>query len=86
MLKKVKTEELNEIFAERYTVAEKIDAIMNMIKTLDRVSFSSLFIDIVSRYEIVCTFLAVLELIRLKQIVARQEKPFGEILIVKAEA
>jgi segregation and condensation protein A len=86
VLKKVKIEELKEIFAERYTVAEKIDAIMNMIKTLDRVSFSSLFIDIVSRYEIVCTFLAVLELIRLKQIVARQEKPFGEILIVKAEA
>ena len=33
VLKKVKTEELKEIFAERYTVAEKIDAIVNMIKT-----------------------------------------------------
>jgi len=86
VLKKVKTEELKEIFAERYTVAEKIDEIMNMIKTHDRVSFSRLFIDIVSRHEIVCTFLAVLELIRLKQIVARQERSFGEIIIVKAEA
>jgi segregation and condensation protein A len=86
VLKKVKTEELKEIFAERYTVAEKIDAIMTMIESRERISFSSLFVDIVSRYELVCTFLAVLELIRLKQIVARQEKPFGEILIVKAEA
>jgi segregation and condensation protein A len=86
VLKKVKTEELKEIFAERYTVAEKIDMIVNMIKTQDRLSFSSLFINVGSRHEIVCTFLAVLELIRLKQIVARQEKPFGEILIVKAEA
>jgi segregation and condensation protein A len=86
VLKKVKTEELKEIFGERYTVAEKIDAIMNMIKTQDRISFSSLFINIGSRHEIVCTFLAVLELIRLKQIVAQQEKSFGDILIVKATA
>jgi segregation and condensation protein A len=86
VLKKVKPEELKEIFAERYTVAEKIDAIMNMIKTSDRILFSSLFINVGSRYEIVCTFLAVLELIRLKQIVAQQEKSFGEILIVKAAA
>jgi segregation and condensation protein A len=86
VLKKVKTEELKEIFAERYTVAEKIDEIMNEIKIHDRISFSNLFLHIVSRYEIVCTFLAILELIRLKQIVARQEKPFGEILLVKAEA
>jgi len=85
VLKKVKKEELKEIFAERYTVAEKIDEIVNKIKTHERVSFSSLFIHVVSRYEIVCTFLAILELIRLKQIVARQEKPFGDILIVKAE-
>jgi segregation and condensation protein A len=86
VLKKVKPEELKEIFAERYTVAEKIDAIMNMIKSSDRIVFSSLFVDVGSRHEIVCTFLAVLELIRLKQIVAQQEKSFGEILIVKAVA
>lgn len=83
VLKKVKTEELREIFAERYTVAEKIDMIVDMIKTRERIPFSSLFIHVGSRHEIVCTFLAVLELIRLKQIVAQQEKSFGEILIVK---
>lgn len=86
VLKKVKTEELREIFAERYTVAEKIDMIVNMIQTQNRISFSSLFIHVGSRYEIVCTFLAVLELIRLKQIVAQQEQSFGEILIVKTAA
>ena len=83
VLKKVKTEELREIFAERYTVAEKIDMIVELIKTQDRISFSKLFVHVGSRHEIVCTFLAVLELIRLKQIVAKQEHSFGEILIVK---
>ena len=85
-LKKVKTEELREIFAERYTVAEKIDLVVNMLKTQDRISFGTLFRDMSSRHEIVCTFLAVLELIRLKQLVARQERAFGEILLMKAEA
>ncbi len=86
VLKKVKTEELKEIFAERFTVAEKIDMIVNLMKTESRVEFAGLFADAGSRHEIVCTFLAVLELIRLKQIVAQQEKSFGEILIVKVAA
>lgn len=85
-LKKVKTEELREIFAERYTVAEKIDLLVNMLKAQDRLSFSALFKDMGSRHEIVCTFLALLELMRLKQLVARQEKAFGEIVLMKAEA
>jgi segregation and condensation protein A len=85
-LKKVKTEELREIFAERYTVAEKIDLLVNLLKTQDRVSFQTLFRDMSSRHEIVCTFLAVLELMRLKQLVVRQERSFGEILLMRAEA
>jgi segregation and condensation protein A len=82
-LKKVKTEELREIFSERYTVAEKIDTLVNLMRSSDRVTFSSLFEGAVSRHEIVCTFLAVLELIRLKQIMARQDGAFGEILICR---
>ncbi len=86
-LKKVKTEELKEIFAERYSVAEKIDTLVNLMRSNDRVTFSCLFEHVASRHEIVCTFLAVLELIRLKQIMARQEGPFGEIVICRvAEA
>ena len=84
-LKKVKTEELKEIFAERYTVAEKIDTLVNMIKTREKILFGELFTGMASRHEIVCTFLAVLELMRLKQLVARQESSFGEIFLMRAE-
>lgn len=86
VLKKVKTEELKEIFAEHVTVAEKIEVVMNRIRSEDRVVFSTLFTGMASRAEIVCTFLAILELIRMKQLVARQERAFGEIMILKAEA
>jgi len=85
VLKKVKTEELREIFAEHVTVAEKIETVVKTLETQDRVTFGSLFSGMASRAEIVCTFLAILELIRLKQIVARQEASFGDIVIVRVE-
>jgi segregation and condensation protein A len=43
--------------------------------------FEELFADAASRTEIVVTFLAMLELIRLKQLRVRQESHFGEIWI-----
>ncbi len=85
VLKKVKTEELKEIFAERFTVADKIEMIVNLMSTTEKVPFSSLFKGMVSRHEIVCTFLAILEMIRLRQVVARQSESFGEIQIMRAE-
>lgn len=86
VLKRVKTEELREIFAERVTVAEMIESVIQRVKREGRVAFSALFSGMASRAEIICTFLAILELIRLQQIVARQERAFGEILIEQAAA
>ena len=85
-LKKIKKEDLTEIFADRFTVAEKIDHIVGLIKAQKSFTLTTLFQDMRHRYEMVCTFLAVLELIRLKQIRARQSAHFGEIEIVPFEA
>ena len=84
-LKKVKKEDLTEIFADRYTVGEKVDLLINLIRTKQRVSLNSLFVGMTHRYEMVCTFLALLELIRLKQVRARQGAHFGEIEVVAFE-
>jgi segregation and condensation protein A len=46
--------------------------------------FSELFAQMASRVEIVVTFLALLELIRLKQVRATQSSPFDEIEIAPA--
>jgi segregation and condensation protein A len=85
-LKKVSQEDLKEIFAERFTVADKIEAITQRLTREDRLSFASLFSEMSSRHEIVCTFLAVLELIRLRQIRAVQDHPFGEILVTRGDS
>lgn len=82
-LKKVKVEEFGEIVDDRFTVVDKIEHVLASVRTQGKVMFSTLFADAASRHEIVCTFLAVLELIRLRQLVAQQDKDFGDIVIAK---
>jgi segregation and condensation protein A len=77
-------EDLREIFGEHFTVSDKIDTILQRIAGGVRLRFSELFGDIASRVEIVVTFLALLELIRLKQVRATQANPFDEIEIAAA--
>jgi segregation and condensation protein A len=79
-------QEFQEIFAERFTVSEKIEAILQRLKKGAALRFSELFGEMVSRVEIVVTFLALLELIRLRQIRATQHNPFDEIQIAPATA
>jgi segregation and condensation protein A len=77
-------EDLQEIFGEHFTVSDKIDTILKRVADGAAVRFSALFGDIVSRVEIVVTFLALLELIRLKQVRAMQRSVFDEIEIAAA--
>jgi segregation and condensation protein A len=74
-----KSEDLREIFEENFTVSDKIDLIMKLMGSDVPLKFTELFASAASRTEIVVTFLALLELIRLKQIRCVQEAPFAEI-------
>jgi segregation and condensation protein A len=79
-------EDLGEIFAERFSVSDKIEQILERIGNGGSVRFSELFGQIASRIEIVVTFLALLELIRLNQVRALQRQMFDEIEIAAAAA
>ena len=74
-------ENLREIFEESFTVADKIDFILKMTSAGVSLKFIELFSTAASRGEIVITFLALLELIRLKQLRCVQPEAFGEIEI-----
>lgn len=85
MLKRVNVkEDMREIFEENFTVSDKIDLILKMIASGVALKFSELFAGAASRTEIVVTFLAMLELIRLKQLRTVQPDVFSEIELVKA--
>jgi segregation and condensation protein A len=74
-----KPENLAEIFEENFTVADKIDLILKMTSSGTELKFTELFTSAASRGEIVVTFLALLELVRLKQLRCVQSEPFAEI-------
>ncbi len=85
ILKRVtEREDLRDIFEDKWTVSEKIESIRDRIGQAGRIRFSSLFADATSRTEVVVTFLAMLELIRLKIVHAMQDAPFGEIELCSA--
>jgi segregation and condensation protein A len=74
-------EDLREMFGENFTVSDKIEWILKRVGEGTSVRFSELFAQLASRVEIVVTFLALLELIRLKQVRATQASAFDEIEI-----
>jgi segregation and condensation protein A len=87
VIKRVETREnFGEIFAERFSVSDKIEKILERVGDGTPLRFSELFGQIASRVEIVVTFLALLELIRLNQVRALQRKMFDEIEIAAVAA
>jgi segregation and condensation protein A len=72
-------EDLQEITGENFTVSDKIERILQTLADGKAIKFSELFARMASRIEIVVTFLALLELIRLKQVRAIQPNEFDEI-------
>ena len=87
VLKRIqKREDLRDIFEDKWSVSEKIEQLMTLLRDRPALKFSELFQEAVSRSEVVVTFLALLELIRLKQIMVMQSEPFSEIDIARVEA
>jgi segregation and condensation protein A len=78
--------DVREIQADPYTVSEKIDYLRQLSANRPRFPFSELFASARSRAEVVVTFLALLELIRMKLFIAVQTEQFGEIEVELAPA
>ena len=81
VLQRTSEEQIGEIFDDQFTVADKIDVLLRTLKRRGQIKFSELFGSKTSRNEVICTFLALLELLKLNQVCAIQPDPFGEIVI-----
>jgi len=64
-----------------FTVEQKTVHILNLLLLKKRVTFASIFVPESSRAEMVVTFLALLELIKTRQVAAEQDGLFSEITI-----
>jgi len=82
-LKDVPKELFYEVIKDEFTIEEKIHQILHLLLDSPHVSLSELFKQAKNKLEIIVTFLSILELIRLKEIIARQKTLFAEIEIVR---
>ncbi len=70
---------VGEIHAEQVTVADQMEYILERVKTQREFTFSSLFTTKIPLRTLVATFLAMLELTRLKKLTLRQDEAFADI-------
>ena len=70
-----------ELEAEAYDIEEKIERIHNRVRVAGQLSFETLLGECRSRLEMIVTFLALLELLKMNRLSAIQEGNFGEIVL-----
>ncbi len=83
VLKDIPKELIYEVIKDEFTVEGKVHDLLHMFMDKSRIKLSELFIKAKNKLEIIATFLAVLELIRLKEIIVAQKSLFGEIEVFR---
>lgn len=82
-LKDIPKELFYEVIKDEFTVEEKIHDLLHLFLNKSVVCLSELFAMAKNKLELVVTFLAVLELIRLKEIIIAQKETFGEVQVMR---
>jgi segregation and condensation protein A len=82
IIKKSKEKIVHEITTEKLTIKDKISEITSRLKDEDMFLFTSLFEDIKNRHDIIVTFLALLEVIKLMLAKVIQVEMFGPVRII----
>jgi segregation and condensation protein A len=73
--------DLGDIVDDRFTVSDKIESLLENIKPGERKKFLTLFDDATTKSEVIVTFLAVLELMKMNQFKVIQSHLLGDIEI-----
>lgn len=76
---------LYEVNQDSWTVEMKVEELKIRLQVKKQLSFLDLFSPEKARLELVVIFLALLELVRQRVCAAIQERPFGEIVIMRRE-
>jgi segregation and condensation protein A len=76
---------VGEIADEQVTVADKMEELLELVRVKKTFVFSELFPDRVTLRVLVATFLAVLELTRLRRLTIKQDEIFAEIVCFAAD-
>ncbi len=84
VLRDIPKDIFHRIVKDEFTVSEKIHDILHMLVDNKALMFTDLFKAAKNKTEIITIFLAVLELIKIREVNIVQHAPFGEIEIVRS--
>lgn len=73
--------DFGDIIDDRFTVSDKIEFLLNAFQPGEARRFDTLFATATTKSEVIVTFLAMLELMKLNQFVVRQSMLLGDIVI-----
>ena len=84
VMERLPKESIHEVALEKVSVREKMGLLLDGLHQRGKVIFQSLFAGAASRLEVVVTFLAMLELVKIRAVRVWQEEPAGPIIIALA--
>ena len=81
ILESLETKELKSIPKQEISIKQRMTEILDLLKSDGRIFFKKVFQNVRTKLGMITCFLAILELIRLKQIIAFQEALFEDIIL-----
>lgn len=75
-----------KIYVDKYKVDDKMESLINLFKAREIIEFDDLVSECECKLEIVVTFLALLELIKIKMVKIYQDDNFGNILVKRRKS
>jgi segregation and condensation protein A len=81
VMERLPKDAVHEVTLEKITVREKMTSLLDILRAQGATLFESLFVEVKTRMEVVVTFLAMLELVKVRAIRIFQEEMNGPIQI-----
>jgi segregation and condensation protein A len=81
VLSKSKVKLSHDIVHERMTLTDRINELVDLLRVRRRLAFDELFSDLVTRFDLVITFLALLEMTKLRMTRLLQSEPTSTIYV-----
>ena len=84
VMERAKITNWHEVTMDRISIMDRINYMLDLLRDEESLTFDQLFTEVTNRPMIIATFLALLELIRLKVIKVHQEKSYSTIHLIRA--
>lgn len=85
VISRIEHETEHRVMIAEQTVEERIVELDQLLEQCESLEFAMLFAGMAARWLVVVTFLAILEMVRLRRIIVRQNGAFGALILSRAE-